>query len=507
MANTDRILLTQIRIKNFKCFENVVVPLRRFTVIYGQNSSGKSTILQALDLVRLVCRQLKAKENQAVPEVDLKSLRWYGSFKDILRDPEKPLELGVTFRKGDLHAADRTYIAVDLTLTPDWEGQGERGGGLPKQMVFSYRFGNLDGRRPPGGPHDPLDIKVTVETRQDQASNNANRQFAAVDFSPEQVAWFTEKHKPEDPVAFGAFLESRRDWGKVPYFRSFEASPFRRGLKGTTSQNNKVFEFVNSCLSRTWKIIETHLNPDGFLDPDVSDSVHIPANKSFIAEGGAPRWRTSDTNLQFEKGLKRWLDSPDLIRRVNDALSRLGIPHTVTEAGGITDNRDLLGLNVEVGRSVYAVGYGIQYLLPRLFLVLGAKTGVCCIEEPEGHVHPRLQAELGGLFFDLTCTSDECPQLILESHSENLVLKVKRAIHDKSLEDQEAATRLSNDVLALYVNQPQKEQDTDRSSESEAKMVPSYRGAEVSFIRLDRAGDFVDYWPIGFFPERGTLYY
>lgn len=44
--------LTYIRIQNFKCFDNQTIPLNQMTVLAGGNSLGKSTVVQALLLLR-----------------------------------------------------------------------------------------------------------------------------------------------------------------------------------------------------------------------------------------------------------------------------------------------------------------------------------------------------------------------------------------------------------------------------------------------------------------------
>lgn len=43
-------MLSQIRIERFKKFQNVTVELRPFTVLMGENSSGKTTVIQAINL-------------------------------------------------------------------------------------------------------------------------------------------------------------------------------------------------------------------------------------------------------------------------------------------------------------------------------------------------------------------------------------------------------------------------------------------------------------------------
>ena len=49
---------------------------------------------------------------------------------------------------------------------------------------------------------------------------------------------------------------------------------------------------------------------------------------------------------------------------------------------------------------------------------------ILAIEEPESHLHPRLHAPLAARFCALAASS-EPPQLVLETHSENILLEIQ----------------------------------------------------------------------------------
>lgn len=98
------------------------------------------------------------------------------------------------------------------------------------------------------------------------------------------------------------------------------------------------------------------------------------------------------------------------------------------------------------------------------------------VEQPETHLHPRLQARLADLFIDSTSVAGRGNQLIVETHSEHVLLRVQRRIREGSL--------TSDDVAVIYVDQ-------DESGV-----------ATVQRLRLDGDGDFLDEWPSGFFDDR-----
>ena len=53
--------ITSITIENFKCIgDAVTIPIRPITLLFGKNSAGKSTVLQALHYMREVCENAGA---------------------------------------------------------------------------------------------------------------------------------------------------------------------------------------------------------------------------------------------------------------------------------------------------------------------------------------------------------------------------------------------------------------------------------------------------------------
>jgi hypothetical protein len=57
--NAPFAVIAELYLKNFRGFEDHVVPLRPLTIIVGQNNAGKSTIVEALRLVSIVVSRFK----------------------------------------------------------------------------------------------------------------------------------------------------------------------------------------------------------------------------------------------------------------------------------------------------------------------------------------------------------------------------------------------------------------------------------------------------------------
>ncbi|WP_347259351.1 DUF3696 domain-containing protein [Rudaea sp.] len=144
----------------------------------------------------------------------------------------------------------------------------------------------------------------------------------------------------------------------------------------------------------------------------------------------------------------------------------------------------LLDVRKRTPVSLRDVGVGISQVLPVLALAYGSRQQLVAIEQPEIHLHPALQAELGDVFIE-SALGDRENTFILETHSEHLVLRLLRRIREtteKSLKPGEFALT-PDDVAILYIN-------------------PSAAGSEVVVIPITHDGDFSRSWPEGFFTDR-----
>jgi predicted ATPase len=92
--------------------------------------------------------------------------------------------------------------------------------------------------------------------------------------------------------------------------------------------------------------------------------------------------------------------------------------------------------------SVAESGRGIQAVLPVVTILLGIARGqrrahLVVVEEPEEHLHPSAHGPVADLLIE--CSSKA--QTIVETHSENLILRLRRRIADGTI---------SADDIALY---------------------------------------------------------
>ena len=140
----------------------------------------------------------------------------------------------------------------------------------------------------------------------------------------------------------------------------------------------------------------------------------------------------------------------------------------------------LVGRRSKIPVTLPDVGFGINQILPVIVegvdFFTGRESRTLCVEQPEIHLHPKLQANLADLMI-ANIEGDGEKQWIIETHSELLILRIQRRVREGKLDP--------SAVSVLYV-------DPDATGRS---------GSTITALRLDENGDFIDEWPDGFFEE------
>ena len=84
------------------------------------------------------------------------------------------------------------------------------------------------------------------------------------------------------------------------------------------------------------------------------------------------------------------------------------------------------------------VGFGVSHVLPVLILCFCAPEGsILLLEHPEAQLHPNAQSELADVFIDVV--KNRNIQIILESHSEHLLLRLMRRIAEEEISADQTA--------------------------------------------------------------------
>jgi predicted ATPase len=129
------------------------------------------------------------------------------------------------------------------------------------------------------------------------------------------------------------------------------------------------------------------------------------------------------------------------------------------------------------------VGFGITYVLPVIVALLCAKKDrLILIENPESHIHPRGQAELGKL---IALAANTGAQLFVETHSDHILNGIRVAVNEFHKAEENLGIS-KDDVNIVYF---------------EKTTTPTEQYTTNTQIRIDSKGeldeypkDFLDEW-------------
>jgi hypothetical protein len=129
------------------------------------------------------------------------------------------------------------------------------------------------------------------------------------------------------------------------------------------------------------------------------------------------------------------------------------------------------------------VGIGVSQVLPVVVGSMAPGSRVFVVEQPELHLHPKVQCNLADILIASMHSKPDFIQL-LETHSEHLMLRLMRRIRETANNQQpDARLQLKNDQVQVL-------------------FVESFEGRSIFRpMPLNDKGELVQAWPGGFFEE------
>lgn len=524
----------KITLSGFQVFkEPTEIPLERITLLYGPNSSGKSALEDAFQLIEAMA---SAYHNGEIYRAGFQgtSLPVELIRKNWRRVSDAPVRLAPSM----IITLD---VDVNKKLLEPLSGDDFVGGDL--RVTFTFNKNSVDDAAPSGWIDRPGDFweDCLYDLRVDfngelllalndatSATINCNNSYLDRDSSLRDKCKFKNLVMKDSDYGGGAVLprssqilvhenlvtlESGVTHEIIGLGLKIDKHGWKKGTEwyDLAEQFKVCFDAILKSVTSELPMACTRIVNASRNVPRSEDLVYLikdieQANTFFDHvpfKSGLPDMAALARSYACTKTNFDLMEPDDLIERVNHSLTddlfaergyRLGFDHRhLISPSGESD-----GIFVRIflvdssGRSFNftEVGSGLGYILPVLVAIWDdSEWGYSylidrvIIQQPELHLHPALQSSLGDVFINASNTISP-NELVVETHSEHLLMRILRRIRE-STEGRcpEGYNILADDVSVLYFN-------------------PSPEGAtRVTRLRIDEDGRFIDPWPRGFFDD------
>lgn len=484
-------MIKEFSIKNFKGFKNPAeLTFAPLTLIYGPNSAGKSSIIHALMLLQ----QSLAKPTKTTGLLSNGDMIDLGSYLTMVNKHNTELNIEFNIK----------YEPIKYKLNAIDELQSSFGSKNHREHTFVYSFYKNDDQNKSFSYLSRVDFQVKNIDPKKMGENllelsftsrlNGRKNYSLQDaLQACQKFSYSSKEFAQLHTTYISrkisFLSSEKDKDKFNkrIFDFIASSDFRRDPTSSTpstinyeiSRKNHESDLMLAELEAGRTVndlsreVKDKLSSISYLGPLRS----YPSRVYNITED----YKNSVGKLGENIATFLYLDQEgNLLNKINDTFSSFNIPYKISmenlgnnEISGSVVSIKLFDTRSKVMVAPSDVGFGIGQILPILVEGWTKRESIICVEQPEIHLHPRLQAELAEFFCNTYKENNN--QWVIETHSESLLLRLQKLIRKKVI--------LPEMISVLYV-------DSDHD------------GTYVSKIRLDSRGDFLDMWPDGFFEER-----
>lgn len=399
-------MLTQLSASNFKSWKRIEnMRLAPITGLFGTNSSGKTSILQLLLMLK---QTIESSDRAQVLEFgDEKSLTNLGSFRDVVYGHDRPgtidFSLDWDLSKQLVVRDPETKTNVLLTTSHLRFGCALGENGTDRISVSRLEY-DTDGNR-----------FVLRRKGQTGAKYELTNEGDGIRFIRTQGrAWDLPA-----PVKFYGFPDQVYAYYQNAGFLADLQLAFEN-LFGRLFYLGPLREFPQRHYA--WKGSEPA--DMGRRGERVVDALLAAQQKgAYISPGYKRKKQTLEERVAY------WLKELGLIYDFKVEPIAKGNNIYQVQVQKTPASAEVL---------ITDVGFGVSQVLPVLVLCYYVPEGsIILLEQPELHLHPSVQSRLADVFVD--AMKNRGVQIILESHSEHLLRRLQLRVADESIDPQNTA--------------------------------------------------------------------
>ena len=458
-------MIKTVRLTQFKAFEDTgPLEIKPITVLAGPNSGGKSSLLQSL----LLLKQTLAGPPETPLNLDGQYLQ-FSAFNELAFGRPSLAKSAITYHFGVETPMPRDVVPryfPDATPAEHTDTVS-----LDSNVDFTFRYK----RGQQGGSVivDRFRIDSQIGSIKGPAFRTA---YKAGIYKPT----LTGKGVRRRPKTLATKrIETVHGRHFLPHYLVFEGattSDYRQHLALDPIFLNPLYELREEIDDNLVYLGPLRQRPQRAYLHSGNPTIDIGDSGEYAAQ---ILWLEKDDPITYIPALDQEPREVTLLEAVNDAFFQIGMlqPLNVKSEKSIMYQIlfPLEGSNSNESTTIADVGFGVSQLLPILVLGLRLhKSSLLLLEQPEIHLHPRLQANLADFLLTL---SAQGRRIVVETHSDHFINRLRRRIAEDPSGD------LQDTINILFVHPP-----------------AQGRGATIEPLKIDPYG-VIENWPPEFLPE------
>ncbi|MDD4373120.1 MAG: DUF3696 domain-containing protein [Bacteroidales bacterium] len=415
-----------LTINNYRSFRNLRFDFSRVNILIGENSSGKSSLLKFL----LVLKQ--SIENNKDSNLLLSGeYADVGNYYDMIYFHKEDRKLKFGFKVGrDYYDFYKQIMFFNESLLEEVEVDEDLQKEIEAENQIKDRiFKDIDSYETTiqFSITNELDKHKTIETIIENSKLGKVELIIEEDYLKYKDS-LSSNLSPTLTIRYESKIRNESiEFKKIGY----EKKAFLSIVEGydlnqkALDKNDEDLYYEIAYLLITQNYIEKKINNMEFVNPLFTEPKRIYLmrdTKSFYKKNDIEKF------ISLINGNKV---SPSFLKNFNELIVNFGLADGVDVRN--SKNLPVSELKIKIKNlysNIFDVGYGVSLQLPIIFEALlseqnGGKTLI--IEQPEVHLHPKLQAK----FIETLLSIGDNNQYIIETHSEHIIRKLQVIIKQK----------------------------------------------------------------------------
>lgn len=455
--------LNKLKLENFKRFKSLDLDIsKNITVILGENSSGKSSILKSILGLKQTISPSNEHECWAAQGeyVDL------GTYQDIVnqRDIQNPFSIETTIEV-DNHKQSiflrKIYGAKNITLKLKYDHDNTTNQARLLQIKSIIESENET--------NEKGEISWTLTRQKTRKNYNLTISDALIN-SLNSTNLFLSKYyvEPSEKITL----------------QNPEKLHFKTVSEGSDPKSNIITNMINQTIGTLTNYVEKNVfylaplrsSPSrSYIRSSHSLAVGVkgeytPSVLANLEKRSSKATRGESTNRTNSASFERWLNiifpGHSANTKTIEELVKLKISNKQTQTYSATEKSD----------TITDVGFGFSQVFPIIVqaAVMPADSTLI-IEQPELHLHPLAQTRLAQV---ITEAASQGKKFIIETHSEHFIRGLQLAISENRIDPKKGIPK--EKIKIHYIKAQPHNHET---------------------LEINDFGEFITEWPTGFFDE------